>query len=127
MQKDEAAQARRESLDGSPDGAKRARKAPKVFEAVPSHSPRHKSGGGSAAAGASGGKAKATAKTVYGALRALETFSQLVRFDFDANAYALPGAPWDITDSPRFPHRGLMVDTARARAEKSHSRPSSFS
>ena len=62
---------------------------------------------------ATGGKAKATAKTVYGALRALETFSQLVRFDFDSNAYALPGAPWDITDSPRFQHRGLMIDTAR--------------
>ena len=62
---------------------------------------------------ATGGKAKVTAKTVYGALRALETFSQLVRFDFDSNGYALPGAPWDITDSPRFQHRGLMIDTAR--------------
>eukprot|EP00908_Phaeocystis_cordata_P018122 Transcript_29514.p2 GENE.Transcript_29514~~Transcript_29514.p2 ORF type:complete len:586 (-),score=168.89 Transcript_29514:155-1849(-) len=62
---------------------------------------------------ATGGKAKATSKTVYGALRALETFSQLVRFDFDANGYTVPGAPWDIKDAPRFQHRGLMIDTAR--------------
>jgi hexosaminidase len=60
-----------------------------------------------------GGAAKATAKTVYGALRALETFSQLVRYDFDSGTYAVAGAPWRIDDAPRFPHRGLMVDTGR--------------
>lgn len=53
------------------------------------------------------------AKTVYGALRGLETFSQLVKFDFDANRYTISGAPIAIDDAPRFPHRGLMIDSAR--------------
>ena len=58
--------------------------------------------------------ATVTAQTVYGALRALETFSQLVRFDFDARGYVLEGAPWAISDKPRFAHRGVMVDTGRS-------------
>ena len=53
------------------------------------------------------------AKTVYGALRGLETFSQLVSFDFDTETYQIPSCPWSIHDAPRFPHRGLMMDTAR--------------
>ena len=53
------------------------------------------------------------ARTVYGALRGIETFSQLVRFDFDHEMYTVPGLPWTISDAPRFPHRGLMLDTAR--------------
>eukprot|EP01047_Picozoa_sp_COSAG01_P042517 COSAG01_NODE_3717_length_5767_cov_157.763585_5_plen_403_part_00 len=59
------------------------------------------------------GDAVLTAQTVWGALRGLETFSQLVRFDFGTETYILHDAPWQIEDSPRFPHRGLMVDTAR--------------
>ena len=55
----------------------------------------------------------ATAKTVYGALRGLETFSQLVTFDFETETYVIDACPWTITDEPRFAHRGLMVDTAR--------------
>jgi len=57
-----------------------------------------------------------TAHTIYGALRALETFSQLIYFDFDTATYHIDpmyGAPLSIHDSPRFPHRGLMIDTAR--------------
>jgi hexosaminidase len=54
-----------------------------------------------------------TANTVFGALRGLETFSQMVVFDFDSEAYTLPYAPWQISDTPRFPHRGLMIDSAR--------------
>ena len=54
-----------------------------------------------------------TAKTVYGALRGLETFSQLVTFDFETETYVIDACPWTITDEPRFAHRGLMVDTAR--------------
>ena len=54
------------------------------------------------------GKVSLHAATVYGALRGLETFSQLVRFDFDANQHTLPLAPWTIVDEPRFPHRGLV-------------------
>ena len=55
------------------------------------------------------GQATLAAPTVFGALHGLETFSQLVRFDFNAQAYALRWAPWQIVDAPRFPHRGLMV------------------
>jgi hexosaminidase len=62
---------------------------------------------------ATGGAATLHAKTVYGALRGLETFSQLVTFDFDTESYEVMYAPWSINDSPRFPHRGLMIDTAR--------------
>lgn len=55
-----------------------------------------------------------TAPTIYGALRGLETFSQLVYFDFDSATYKLSvGIPLSIHDAPRFPHRGLMIDTAR--------------
>lgn len=59
------------------------------------------------------GKATILAKTIYGAMHALETFSQLVRFDYDHGAYIIDAGPWQITDAPRFPHRGLMIDTAR--------------
>jgi hexosaminidase len=59
------------------------------------------------------GVAVAFAETVYGALRALETFSQLVRYDFDIGAYVVEGAPYSIDDAPRFPHRGLMIDSGR--------------
>ncbi|MBI1739050.1 MAG: family 20 glycosylhydrolase, partial [Acidobacteria bacterium] len=49
------------------------------------------------------------AATVVGALRGLETFLQLVARDA-AGAY-LPLA--DITDQPRFPWRGLLIDVCR--------------
>ena len=54
----------------------------------------------------------ATAKTVYGALRALETFAQSVGFDAGCQKYSLP-YELVVTDAPRFAHRGLMIDTAR--------------
>ena len=53
------------------------------------------------------GEATLAAPTVFGALHGLETFSQLVRFDFIGGAYTLRWAPWRIEDEPRFPHRGL--------------------
>ena len=46
------------------------------------------------------------AENTFGALRALETFSQLVSENF-----TLPFV--NIMDSPRFNHRELLVDTAR--------------
>lgn len=53
------------------------------------------------------------ANTVYGALRGLETFSQLCAFDFTSRSVKLRNAPWVISDEPRFPYRGLLIDTAR--------------
>ena len=43
----------------------------------------------------------------WGVLRGLETFSQLV-----SAACTVPGSV-TITDSPRFPHRGIMIDSSR--------------
>ena len=61
-----------------------------------------------------------TAATVWGALRGLETFSQLVYWDLDLQrpadpeaGYVLRWAPWVIDDAPRFKHRGVLIDTAR--------------
>ncbi|KAL0090287.1 glycoside hydrolase family 20 protein [Phycomyces blakesleeanus] len=74
------------------------------------------------------------AQTVWGALRGLETFSQLVQAkyndsegeDEDEDEYAyeddndlgfqglfIPQTPIIINDEPRFSHRGLMLDTSR--------------
>lgn len=58
-----------------------------------------------------GGAAIAKCRTVYGALRALETFSQLVAYDFDTASYTVKA--FNINDRPRFQHRGLMIDTGR--------------
>ena len=37
----------------------------------------------------------------------------MVVFDFDTQTYTINDAPWAISDAPRFPHRGLMIDSAR--------------
>jgi len=60
-----------------------------------------------------GTNAKLHAVTIYGALRGLETFSQLVMFNYSTGSYGISNLPWKIEDSPRFPHRGLMMDTSR--------------
>lgn len=60
-----------------------------------------------------GTNAKLHAPTIYGALRGLETFSQLIVFNFKDEVYQIHNLPWSIKDAPRFPHRGLMMDTAR--------------
>ncbi|KAI9302278.1 glycoside hydrolase superfamily [Cunninghamella echinulata] len=63
-------------------------------------------------------------KTVWGALRGLETFSQLIQqkihhdIDYENQHLSLrdlviPKVPIYIDDSPAYPHRGLMLDTAR--------------
>ena len=62
---------------------------------------------------ADGVEAVIEANTYYGALHALETLSQLIYFNFSTSTYIIPGAPWRIDDSPRFPHRGVLVDTSR--------------
>eukprot|EP00696_Hemimastix_kukwesjijk_P004782 gnl/Hemi2/16112_TR5345_c0_g1_i1.p1 gnl/Hemi2/16112_TR5345_c0_g1~~gnl/Hemi2/16112_TR5345_c0_g1_i1.p1 ORF type:complete len:324 (-),score=21.44 gnl/Hemi2/16112_TR5345_c0_g1_i1:100-1032(-) len=53
------------------------------------------------------------AESVVGAIRGLETFSQLVTFDFDVKSFLVSEAPWVIHDYPRFVHRGLLVDSSR--------------
>ena len=50
-----------------------------------------------------------SAPTVVGAIRGLETMLQLL--DADRNGYFFPGV--QIDDRPRFPWRGLMIDSAR--------------
>ena len=54
-----------------------------------------------------------TADTVFGAYRGLETLSQLIRFDFGSSSYVVDGAPIKISDAPRFPHREILLDSAR--------------
>jgi hexosaminidase len=61
----------------------------------------------------SDGYATLNANTFYGALRGLETFSQLIEFNFTTGTYQIHGLPLKVTDAPRFPHRGLLIDTSR--------------
>ena len=56
-------------------------------------------------------KAVVHAKTVYGALHALETFTQLAQQGAMASSYDLPAV--DIHDFPQYQWRGFMVDTGR--------------
>lgn len=58
-----------------------------------------------------GNQAVLMAKTVFGALRGLETFSQIVQYNFYTNQYQI--STHVIEDAPRFPYRGVMLDTAR--------------
>jgi hexosaminidase len=56
------------------------------------------------------------AATVWGALRGMETFSQLVDFvgmNGENVVWEITDLPLQIIDSPRFSYRGLMIDTAR--------------
>jgi hexosaminidase len=51
------------------------------------------------------------APTVFGALHALETFFQLVVYNLTDGTYM--AASTTIVDAPRFPYRGVMIDTSR--------------
>lgn len=53
------------------------------------------------------------AGTVWGALRGLETFSQLIRWNDASETYSIPDLPINIIDWPRFPWRGLLIDVSR--------------
>ena len=59
--------------------------------------------------GAGGLLAKLWAKTQVGALRGLETFSQLVTYDMRQRGYVIQHAPWLINDAPRFRHRQPLL------------------
>jgi hexosaminidase len=52
-----------------------------------------------------------TAPNVYGVIRAVESLSQLIVFDFDDGIYRTPTLT--IQDKPRYQHRGMLLDTAR--------------
>jgi hexosaminidase len=58
-----------------------------------------------------------TSQTVFGAIRALETLSQLLQFgwldDLGKPTFIIHHTPLSIRDSPTFPYRGLLIDTAR--------------
>ncbi|KAG7473371.1 hypothetical protein MATL_G00095090 [Megalops atlanticus] len=56
------------------------------------------------------GQGVLTAETVWGALRGLESFSQLVYQD-EYDAYYVNKT--EIVDFPRFPFRGILLDTSR--------------
>lgn len=58
------------------------------------------------------GAAKISASTATGVLRGLETFSQLF-YESTDGTYYLVNAPIDIADAPKYPWRGVLVDTAR--------------
>ena len=62
---------------------------------------------------AAGGAASIHAATVWGALWALETLSQMTEYHpvgdrRHRGEYTLAWAPWHVADSPRFRHRGVM-------------------
>lgn len=60
-----------------------------------------------------GGQATLTANTWVGALRGLETFSQLVQAKDGKRNGPLVAHSVDISDSPRYEHRGILLDTSR--------------
>ncbi|KAG2322114.1 hypothetical protein Bca52824_015327 [Brassica carinata] len=57
--------------------------------------------------------AQLEAKSVYGALHGLQTFSQLCHFNMKKKVIEILMTPWNITDQPRFSYRGLLIDTSR--------------
>lgn len=73
------------------------------------------------------GEVRIAADTVYGVIRALDTFAQLVvaEHHHGNTRYMVHRCPWHIKDAPRFPHRGLLVDTGRCEPYRPHSPPSS--
>lgn len=59
------------------------------------------------------GTAKLSAHSANGVLHGLETFSQLFYEHSSGTAWYLVNAPIEIEDTPTYPWRGLMLDTAR--------------
>eukprot|EP01133_Synstelium_polycarpum_P015530 gene15530-18448_t len=54
-----------------------------------------------------------SSQTIYGAMRALETFSQLIVYNQFNDSYTLPFLPVAINDYPRYEWRGFLFDAAR--------------
>ncbi|ORX89327.1 glycoside hydrolase family 20 protein [Basidiobolus meristosporus CBS 931.73] len=53
------------------------------------------------------------AKTIFGALRGLETFSQLVSYSGKEDQLYINQYPVTIRDKPAFKYRGILLDTSR--------------
>lgn len=51
-------------------------------------------------------------KTIFGVRHGLETLSQLITYDYFTGSLVIPNII-DISDMPKFPYRGIMVDVAR--------------
>ena len=63
------------------------------------------------------GTCSITSNTIYGAMFAMETFTQFLtkEADGDNNIVAVSNnyVPLEVVDAPRFSHRGLLIDTSR--------------
>ncbi|KAI3877530.1 hypothetical protein MKX03_030640 [Papaver bracteatum] len=59
------------------------------------------------------GSANLTSKTVWGAMRGLETFSQLVWSGGGGDSLLFVGTGLYVSDWPIFGHRGVLLDTSR--------------
>ncbi|OAQ90480.1 glycoside hydrolase family 20 [Purpureocillium lilacinum] len=59
------------------------------------------------------GKASIRAGSSIGVLRALETFSQLFWKHSSGTAWYTALAPVSVSDAPKFPHRGILLDVSR--------------
>jgi hexosaminidase len=60
--------------------------------------------------------ARVSAGSVFGAMHALETMTQLVDPTFARGSPAsrvIPAAPVTVTDAPKYPYRGVMIDSGR--------------
>ena len=60
-----------------------------------------------------GSPATLNASTIYGAYWGLQTLSQAIRFNFDTEQYGIAAAPLTIADAPKFPWRGILIDSDR--------------
>lgn len=59
------------------------------------------------------GAAHVNASTVFGAMHGLQTILQLLERTGADSQLQIRGLPWQISDSPRFAHRGMLVDPGR--------------
>jgi len=53
------------------------------------------------------------AQTVFGGLKGMESWAQLIESGASSGTLQMRGLPWTISDSPRFLHRGMLLDTSR--------------
>jgi len=58
-------------------------------------------------------RARLRAKTIYGAMHGLQTFSQLIERSIKNEAFVAEVREIEIVDEPKFPHRGMLLDTSR--------------